>query len=316
MRVSDQQRFQSFATDVGKRLENFLRIQQEMAEGKRLFKPSEDVTAARQALTAKSALEENRQYVRNIEDGNNLVAAASTQLQNVIDILNQIDALAVAADNAHMTEQYRQNAATEMDQQIEAMISSINGVHGDRYLFGGHQTTSAPFTITRNESGRISGLEANEETVGGRIYRRIDRNEDVHVNVSGDRLFQPIGAAGTDEDLIFVVTSLRDVIANNNTPPEGEEETLSNDVLREHLAEIRDRITTEQTYLGSVAQRLNSKLDHYREYEIALTEKLEDAEGVEMTDLVSRLAIEENVYDSLMAINSRILSRSLVDYLG
>lgn len=316
MRVSDSQRFQYFTRDIDTRLSNFVRLEQELAQGKRIFNPSEDVQLAKQALQARSDLAQNEQFVRNIEDGNNMVAGATSELQYIVDLLNEIDALAVAADNDHMTEADRHNNAVQMNQKIESLVETVNATHGNRYLFGGHNTNSSPFTIQRDEDGKIIGASVNEDTIGGQIYRSIDRDENVVINIPGDRLFQPVGGANTEQDMFYVASQLRDVIDNNNVPPEGQESTHSNDALREQLSQIRDRIITEQTYLGSVAQRMNDKLDYYKEVEVTLTEELEDAQGADMTDLVSRIAIEENVYNSLLAINSKLLSRSLVDYLS
>jgi flagellar hook-associated protein 3 FlgL len=315
MRVSDSQRFNYFSRDVNERLSNFVRLEQELATGKSIFNPSEDVQKAKQAMQTKSELAQNDQYVRNIEDGNNMVSSATTHLQDVIDLLNEIDSLALAADNDHMTAEDRHNNAIQMNQKIESLVEAVNASHGNRYLFGGHNTDSSPFTIERDESGNIVGATVNEDTIGGQIYRRIDREEDLRINIPGDRLFQPVGGAGTDQDMFYVASQLRDVIDNNNVPPEGQEATHSNNVLREQLSQIRERVVTEQTYLGSVGQRLNEKLDYYKEIEITLTDKLETAQGVDMTDLASRVAIEENIYNSLLAINSKLLSRSLVDYL-
>ena len=316
MRVSDSQRYQTFTRDIEDRLSNFVRLEQELAHGKRIFSPSEDVQMAKQAMQVRSDLAQNEQYVRNVEDGRNMVESATTHLQDVIDILNEIDSLALAADNDHMTEADRQNAAVQLNQKLESLVEAVNASHGNRYLFGGYNTDSSPFTIVRNENGEIAGASVNEQTIGGKIYRSIDQGENLSINVPGDRLFQPAGAENSEQDLFYVVSQLRDVIGNNNTPPEGQETTHSNDALREHLSQIRDRVITEQTYLGSVAQRLDNKLDYYNEIEITLTEELEDAQGADMADLVSRIAIEETVYNSLLAINSRILSRSLVDYLS
>lgn len=316
MRVSDQQRFNYFARDIETRLSNFVRIQQEMATGKSVFDPSEDVQKASQAMRAQADITINKQYLRNIEDGRNIVSSASSNLQNVIDLLNEIDSLAIAADNDTQTAQDRNNTATQINQKIESLLEAVNADHGGKYLFGGHQTEYAPYTATRSESGQITSVAANQETIEGQIYRRIDRDEDLRINIPGSRVFQPTGAEGTSEDVFFVVTQLRDVIANNNQPPEGQEATLANNALRDQLDGIRDRIITEQTYLGSIGQRLDAKRDYYQEIEISLTEELEDATGAEMTDLVTRLAIEENVYNSLLAINSRVLGVSLVDYIG
>jgi flagellar hook-associated protein 3 FlgL len=316
MRVSDAQRFQSFSRDVEERLANFMRIQQELGEGKRIFNPSEDVQMAKQAMQTRGDLALNEQYTRNVEDGSNMVSSASSSLQNAIDLLNEIDSLALAADNDHLTEEDRHNSATQINQKFESLIDAVNAKHGNRYLFGGYNTDSAPFTIIRDEAGNITGASANEGTIGGQIYRRIDSGEDLVINIPGDRVFQPTGGAGGDQDLFSVIAKLRDVIDNNNVPLEGEEGTLTNDALREQLSQIREKIITEQTYLGSVGQRDFDFLEVVFLLSQTLTDQLEQAQGVEMTDLVSRLAIEENVYNSLLAINSRILSKSLVDYMS
>jgi flagellar hook-associated protein 3 FlgL len=192
----------------------------------------------------------------------------------------------------------------------------VNATNGDRYLFGGHNTTTNPYTAVRDANGRIQDATANEETIAGRIYRRIGQDEDLQVNVTGDRLFQPVGSAGSDADLFHVIAALRDTIANNNTPPEGSEDTLSNAHLREQLEAIRERITEQQTYLGAVGQRLEQTLSRLKDREVQLTDSLEKAQGVDLTDLVSRAALEDTTYSALAGMGSKLIKQSLVDYLS
>ncbi|MCC6477541.1 flagellar hook-associated protein FlgL [bacterium] len=316
MRVSDSQRHTSFVQNVEQRLSNLQRIEQELGTGRSIFSPSEDVQNSRQALLSHSEIAMNEQYQRNIENGQGYVAAADGKLNAIIELLNEVDALALSADNDHMTEQDRQYAAQELNNKLESLMSYANASFGDRYIFGGFGTTTPPFEAVRDEDGLITSAAATTSGLGGRILRTIDRGEDVAINVNGDRLFQPQGSAGTTEDLFYVIAQLRDTIANDNTPPEGQEDTLSNDALRGQLDVIRERITQEQTYLGSLGQRLEDKLSELKELAVTWTDRLETAQGVEMTDLVSRLAVEEGVYNSLLAIQSRILNTSLIDYIG
>lgn len=191
-----------------------------------------------------------------------------------------------------------------------------NAQFGDRYLFAGHGTLQSPFEIERDENGLITNVTAASESIEGKIYRTIDEGENVAINVTGDRIFQPTGEENTASDLFYVIRNLRDTIANDNTPPDGEEETLSTHALRANLDDIRNRIVEQQTYLGSLGQRLNNKLAELSASKIDWTDRLENAQGAEMTDLVSRLAVEEGVYNALVAIQSRVLNRSLIDYLG
>ncbi len=316
MRVSHLQQHQSFVRDVDQRLYNMTRIQQELGAGQRIFQPSEDVASAGHAIDSRSQIESIAQYRRNIENGQGYVEAADAKLTSLVELLNEIDALALQADNDHVTPEDRTFAAQELNQKLESLLEYANAQVGDRYLFAGHGTTAAPFAVTRDANGLITSVAAVNESISGRVYRTIDENENVAINVTGDRLFQPQGEAGTASDIFYVVAQLRDTIANDNTPPTGEEATLSTHVLRDNLDAVRQRIIEQQTYLGALGQRLENKLNDLSQAEINWTEQLEQAQGADMTDLVSRLAVEEGVYNALLAIQSRVLSRSLIDYLG
>lgn len=315
MRVSDYQRHRDYTSDIQQRLANLTRIQQELGTGRSLFTPSESIRRTDQALQAEAGLATDAQYLRNIEDGERWIGAADSKLQALVDLLGEIDALALAADNSSQNEEDRRATAIQLDQKLEALMELVNASDGDRYLFGGHATTSAPFTAVRDAAGRIQGASAPADSIAGRIYRRIAEGDDVQINIPGSQLFQPVGEEGTDSDLFYVIAALRDTIANNNVPPEGFEDTRSNEHLREQLDLIRNRITDQQTYLGSVGQRLEAMKGRLLEREIQLTDSLEQAAGVDMTDLVSRLAVEEGAYNALASLGSRLLRQTLVDYL-
>jgi flagellar hook-associated protein 3 FlgL len=316
MRVSDTQRVGLFMGQIQERLANLTRIEQELGTGRSLNVPSENVRNADQALRADEALAADAQYLRNIADGKGWVESADSKLQAITDLISEIDSLALAANNSSQNEVDRRNTAIQIDQKLEALIELVNATHGDRYLFGGYQTTAAPFTVTRNAQGQIESVSANPDTVAGRIYRQISQNDQVQINVSGSQLFQPVGAENTDQDVFYVIAALRDTIGNNNTPPEGFEDTRSNEYLRGQLSTIRERITDQQTYLGSIGQRLDQTTARIKERELQLTDALEQAQGVDMTDLVSRLSVEQGAYNALASMASRVLQQSLVDYLG
>jgi flagellar hook-associated protein 3 FlgL len=315
MRISDQQRFTSFTQNVQERLTNLNRIQQEIGTGRSLFDPSDDVERAGQALRTEAQLAENSQFLRNIDDGKAWVSSADGALQSITDLLTQIDALAVATDNDTQTADDRHNTATQIDQKLEQLMSLVNSKHGDRSVFGGHNTTSTPFVAVRDANGKITDATANQTSIQGKIYRRIGQNDDVQINIPGNDLFQPAGSSGSSQDLFYVISSLRDTIGNNNQPPPGFENTLSNQALRDQLSAIRERISAQQTYLGSVGQRLDHTKDRLKEMELTLTATQDRVEGIDMPSLASRLSVEQSTYNALLSINSKLLSQSLVDYI-
>lgn len=315
MRVSDAQRYRAFTGDLQQRLVNLHRIEREIGTGRSLFAPSENIRRADQALRSDAALSADKQSMRNIEDGQIWIRSADGELQSVLDLINAVETLALAANNDAQNPEDRTNTAIQINQKLEELLGLANAANGNRYLFGGHNTTSGPFIAQRDADGKITGATANAETLAGRIYRRIGQDEDVQINIPGTDLFQPAGSAGADGDLFHVIAVLRNTIANNNVPPEGFEESQSNEHLRGQLALIRERVADQQSYLGSVGQRLEAGLTRLREREIQLTDSLEQAQGAELTELVSRLASEEGAYNALAAISTRLLRLSLIDYL-
>jgi flagellar hook-associated protein 3 FlgL len=315
MRISEQERSRTFSSNVEQRIYNLNRIQQEMGTGRSLFKPSENINNADQALKTQDQLASEAQFLRNIDDGKSWVGNADSKLQSVVDLINQIDALALSANNSSQNASDRDNTAIQIDQKLESLMGLMNATDGNRYIFGGTGTTTAPFTAVRDADGHITGMTANQATIQGKVYRRISDGEDIQINVPGAALFQPVGQAGTDQDLAAVISSLRDTIANNNTPPTGSEATLSNEHLRGQLDVIRERIANQQTYLGTVGQRLDQTKSRLKDHEVQLTDRLEQAQGVDVTDLVSRLSVEQGAYDALATMGTKLMQQSLIDYL-
>ncbi len=153
-------------------------------------------------------------------------------------------------------------------------------------------------------------------TKQGEIYRQIGEDERLRINIPGNLLFQPVGGEGTDEDIFYVIAELRNTIGNNNTPAEGYEETRSTPYLREQLSAIRDRLIEQQVSLGSLGQRLQDTTGRLQDYQITLTDALEKAEGVDITDIATRIATEEYAYEAMLTFGASIFSKSLVDYLS
>lgn len=316
MRISNQLRHQTFLTNLNQRLDNLYRLQQELSTGKRLRFPSDDPVQASQALRLDSTIQRQEQFLRNVEDAQSWVRFGDARLQEIMDLITEIDSLALRADNDDQTEQDRQGAALEIDQKLEQLLNLANSRYNGKYVFGGHQTLSAPFTEVRNDAGRIISVSASEATIEGGIYRQISEDERLRINIPGNLLFQPVGSEGMDEDLFYVISELRNTIANNNTPPDGFEETRSTPYLREKLSAVRERFLNQQTYLGSLGQRLQDTTGRLQDYNVTLTDALEEAEGVDITDIATRIATEQYAYEAMLSFGAHLFSKSLVDYMG
>src|SRR5512146_539288 len=107
MRISDLSRHRSYTRNIEDRLVNLNRIQEELGTGRSLFAPSEGVHRADQALRARDAIAANSQFLRNIDDAQGWVDSGDSKLQAVVDLIGEINTLALAADNSSQNEDDR-----------------------------------------------------------------------------------------------------------------------------------------------------------------------------------------------------------------
>jgi len=316
MRISDQLRHSTYLNDLHQRLDNLYQLQQELSTGRRIRNASDDPSDASHALRLEACLKRQGQFLRNIEDAQSWVNFADARLQGIVNLISEIDSLAVRADNDDQTEEDRRSAAVEIDQKLEQLYNLANSQFNGKYVFGGWQTLSNPFAATRNTDGLLVSVSASAATIEGEIYRQVSETEQLRINIPGSLLFQPVGSEGTDDDLFYVIAELRNTIGNNNTPPVGYEETRSTPYLRDKLVAIRERFVNQQAYLGTLGQRLQDTTSRLQDYNITLTDALENAEGVDITDIATRIATEEYAYEAMLSLGAHLFSKSLVDFLS
>ncbi|MCZ7626147.1 MAG: hypothetical protein M5R38_10425 [Candidatus Methylomirabilis sp.] len=83
----------------------------------------------------------------------------------------------------------RQNLATQVNQKLERLLSDGNARSIDGRLFGGTQTTVAPFTATRDVNGDITAVTANPLGIAGQVNTEVPGGLRMVVNVPGSTVF-------------------------------------------------------------------------------------------------------------------------------
>ena len=119
-------------------------LQEQLATGKRINRPSDDPEAMSNAMKLRSILESNFQFQDNIQDGIIPLGVQEEALHQVYDILVQVKELTLAGASDSIT--VRDSLAAQMtlihDNLLEVANSKFNGKH----ILGGTATVSKAFT--------------------------------------------------------------------------------------------------------------------------------------------------------------------------
>ncbi len=126
---------------------SLLLIQEQLASGKRLVRPSIDPSGTSLALGYRGRIDRNAAYTKNTSDAFARLGHADASLGTVSDLLDSARSIALAQATGTASAATRQGAATEISAMIDQMIALANAQFEGRSVFGG-AAGGAPFAAT------------------------------------------------------------------------------------------------------------------------------------------------------------------------
>ncbi|QDU30849.1 Flagellar hook-associated protein 3 [Anatilimnocola aggregata] len=130
---------------------SILRLQQQIATGRRIFQPSDDAPAAQRAISLQRLLEQKAQARENLSTSQSYLSATDTAVQGITNTLNAVRSEVLGVTDSVSSEAAREAAIQQVQLAIEQLADVGNQVFRGRYLFAGSRTTTQPFQLTGNQ---------------------------------------------------------------------------------------------------------------------------------------------------------------------
>ena len=137
-------------------------LQAQVSSGQRITVASDDPAAMARVLDFQTEKQNLQQWARNGDRALGVSQAsfsAVKQLKSVSDRAGEIAVLGVGATGADAYNAY----STEVNALLEQALQVANTKNGGQNLFGGTQTSTPPFTATRDVAGQITGVTYTAE---------------------------------------------------------------------------------------------------------------------------------------------------------
>ncbi len=158
MRVSTNMLFNNAQVTIQKQMARLQQTQEEAASGKRVRRPSDDVTDTRRILSSRGTLEALSQFKRNRGTLDMLLGTTDRALQDVGNVLNRAKELAVQGANDTLSRNNRSFIADEVAQLYAQTVQTGNTQVEGRHLFAGRRTDQRPFEALFATENTGSGL--------------------------------------------------------------------------------------------------------------------------------------------------------------
>ncbi|WKA53920.1 flagellar hook-associated protein FlgL [Planococcus shixiaomingii] len=293
MRVTQQMMHQNSVRHMNQNLSRFEKLNNQVASGKVLSRPSDDPNGVSKAMNLKSTIAANEQFERNVDEAKLWLDESDQTINQVVNVMQRARELAVKGANDTLSASDREAIAIEVDQLNEQVRQFANTKVNDNYIFNGTKTDVAPFPNA--DSYLTDSFDATKKLV------TIGEGVTVDVNVTADQIF------GKSEDEGNLFKTLSDLAAGLRS---GE-----NTVSLETIDISIDRLLGTAAEVGARSNRVESIENRIQDTMIDLEARLSKIEDLDYAEAIIKLKSEESVYQASLASSAKIIQPSLMDFL-
>jgi flagellar hook-associated protein 3 FlgL len=294
MRVSTTQQFRLGLTTSNARRSELIRVQEQLATGRRVNSFAEDPVASRKILKEEANLRVAESFRRTGFEAQLSLENAESVLATANDVLQRAYELALQQANDTNDQADRAAAADEIRQIRERVVELANTERNGRYLFSGLGNVADPFA----DDGTFSG-----DT--GRLSVPVGRGATLDATVGGGEGFvDPAGGPNTIETLVELENALR---ANDGAAVAG---------LVDEVLATSERATAARQQIGQRLQRLENVFDALSRVELQANATLAAERDVDVSEAVIRLREAESGLQAALAITGRLDQLSLLNFIG
>jgi len=168
------------------------RLQEQASTGSRVNRPSDDPSAAYQILGLSSQGNLLANYMDNLSQVVDTLGISSSTISNMQSSLTQVKVLLTQVASGVYDEQARERTSGQINDILEHMVLLANTEHMNEYLFGGGDSTSAPYTVERTD-GKITSVNYQGNSQGRNI--EVAPGVQAPAFYAGDSIFRSDGRA-------------------------------------------------------------------------------------------------------------------------
>lgn len=266
------------------------KLQEQVNTGKKVNRPSDDPVTAMKGINYRTSLNSVEQFSRNIGEAYNWLDTTDDTFDKIGDALQRANELMVEASNDTMTADDRKKVESELQQLREHVQNLANTKIGDRYIFSGTKTTTAPFDGTNYVED-----PAFEKSIDIEVFDGIT----MKINSTPMKMFKDI-------DTMFGKIS------------EAVQDSASGKELSVHLSTIDEnmnKLLETRAEIGARQNRVELMDARLETQEVIATKRMSENEDIDYEKAITEMITQESVHRAALSVGARIIQPTLTDFL-
>jgi len=296
MRVSTRLLSQGLQGRLQKLSEDLKNINEKIASGKMINRPSDNPIAVVDSMTLKTSLSQIEQYQRNIQNGTSWLNLRESALTEMNDLVTRAREISIQMANDTQSAGTRASAAVEVGELLDQAIALGNTESGGNYIFAGYRTKTTPFSKT--VVGGIETAQYNGDTNDFQL--QIGKGETLVVGRNGQDALM-------DSNLFTTLGTLKKALEDNDVTTVRQQ--------LDQLKGVTEALDSEVADTGAKGSRLDVKTSVLSELALTLKERLSNVEDADLAEMITLLNQKELAYQAAMMTSVRVSELTILNYL-
>lgn len=207
MRISTSSILRNYNTNLSKSMANLEASRTRVATKRNFNKVSESPAGATKSFQLRRDFIRNEDHLENIKMAQAKFTSIESGISQVSKMAETIHADILTGINGTTSKEQREAIAQGFDKMKESMVLSLNAKDGDKYVFGGTNTTHVPFKLEGNDLYYFVKEDATNGPVyinvqtgdakdkNGIIYKADGTGTDPNKNISDLKILNDAGTA-------------------------------------------------------------------------------------------------------------------------
>lgn len=270
-------------------------LQNQMATGRKINKPSDDPVGLSFAMRYRSELSANEQYEENVGSALSWLEYTDSIMDQAGNVLHRARELAVQGSNGTNPQLAMDSIKQEIEELHKQLLSIGNSEFNGKHVFNGQMTDVAPYSIDTADT---------DITDSGEIQFEIGVGVKLPVNVNGNEVF---GNSGVNDNAFKVLDDIAAALGS------GDHNGVSMALKR--LDTRFDSFLETRASIGAKMNRIQLADERLKDISLNLQTLQTKTEDADMAELITNLKTDENVYQASLSVGSKLIRQSLADFL-
>lgn len=295
--------------NLNNNMKSVYKYQEQLSTMEQVSRPSDDPLKVSKVLDLNNEIKQNEEYKSTINDSIDFTNAQDSALANATNSMQRIYTLTQQAANGTYNDADREAIRTEVENEIDTLMDSLNTSFGGRYIFAGNNTTTKPFEKELDDDGNFAGIiykgTTEEDGVSGNTTKEIARGVNVELQTDGRAL---MNSQGEEDNLGTFFNELLTALDDNNT------EDLGGDLLGRVDSEMNN-IVNLRTNIGATTNRLKAAKDRNESEFLNLKTTYSNTQDIDLAETYMQYSMEMVAYEASLQMGNKILQSSLLNYM-